>query len=92
MALTTSLAFPVSFAESDERSGIYSLLRQHNPRGSMTCAGPAPTAAGNKLRAVRKEVLVQPSLLRRQLQLRWLQQEVQEGFSASSGCVAMLRA
>ncbi|URE02165.1 Stigma-specific protein, Stig1 [Musa troglodytarum] len=48
MALTTSLAFPVSSAESDERStatvapsslsgGIYSLLRQHNPRGSMTC-------------------------------------------------------
>ncbi|RRT59236.1 hypothetical protein B296_00040491 [Ensete ventricosum] len=48
MALTISLSLPVSSVESDERStaaaapsslsrGIYSLLRQHNPRGSMTC-------------------------------------------------------
>ncbi|CAL9045579.1 unnamed protein product [Musa banksii] len=48
MALTTSLALPVSSAESDERStaaeapsslsrGIYSSLRHHKPRGSMTC-------------------------------------------------------
>ncbi|URE01288.1 hypothetical protein MUK42_22319 [Musa troglodytarum] len=79
MALTTSLAFPVSFAESDERSGIYSLLRQHNPRGSMTCDKLRGVCRARELRAVRKEVLVQSSLLRRQLQLRWLQQEVQEG-------------
>ncbi|XP_064963302.1 stigma-specific STIG1-like protein 1 [Musa acuminata AAA Group] len=48
MALTTSLALPVSSTESDERStaaaapsslsrGIYSSLRHHKPRGSMTC-------------------------------------------------------
>ncbi|URE02167.1 Stigma-specific protein, Stig1 [Musa troglodytarum] len=79
MALTTSLAFPVSSAESDERSGIYSLLRQHNPRGSMTCDKLPRVCRARELRAVRKEVLVRPSLLRRQLQLWWLQQEVQEG-------------
>ncbi|CAD5171743.1 unnamed protein product [Musa acuminata subsp. malaccensis] len=48
MALTTSIALPVSSAESDERStaaatpplfsrGIYSLFPQYHPRGSMTC-------------------------------------------------------
>ncbi|URE07802.1 Stigma-specific protein, Stig1 [Musa troglodytarum] len=48
MALTTSLALPVSSAESDERStaaaapsllsrGIYSLFPQYHARGSMTC-------------------------------------------------------
>ncbi|URE04062.1 Stigma-specific protein, Stig1 [Musa troglodytarum] len=55
MALTTSLALPIPSAESDERRGIYSLHRQHNPRGSMTCDNAGPTAAGNKLRAVRKK-------------------------------------
>ncbi|XP_009387225.2 stigma-specific STIG1-like protein 1 [Musa acuminata AAA Group] len=48
MAMTTSLALPVSSTESDERSTaaaapsslsreIYSSLRHHKPRGSMTC-------------------------------------------------------
>ncbi|CAD5171745.1 unnamed protein product [Musa acuminata subsp. malaccensis] len=48
MALTTSIALPVSSAESDERStaaatpplfsrGIYSLFPQYHPRGTMTC-------------------------------------------------------
>ncbi|URE04297.1 Stigma-specific protein, Stig1 [Musa troglodytarum] len=48
MVLTTSIALPVSSAESDERStataapsllsrGIYSLYVQYHPRGSMTC-------------------------------------------------------
>ncbi|CAL9162240.1 unnamed protein product [Musa hybrid cultivar] len=45
MALTTSLALPVSAAESDERSTAAAapsslsrgMLRHHKPRGSMTC-------------------------------------------------------
>ncbi|URE03099.1 Stigma-specific protein, Stig1 [Musa troglodytarum] len=79
MALTTSLALPVSFAESDERSGIYSLFPQYHARGSMTCDNVPRVCRANELRAVREEVPVRPSVLRRQLQLRWLQQEVQEG-------------